>query len=466
MVKNRLPQRVPVGKGRRSRVVLGGLLGCILVAGTGFVLSPGAGAHHIHVVAYFANSNGIFVGDQVRILGVPVGKIDAIEPQPHRAKITFWYDGKYRVPATADAAILAPSLVTARAIQLTPAYKSGPAMRDGAIIPQERTAVPVEWDDLRDQLAKLVATLQPAQPGGVSTLGEYIDTAADNLRGQGSNLRDTVIKLSQTFSALGDHSGDIFATIRNLATLVSALQDSTDGMRMLNNNLAAVTQLLADDPNEVANAVSDLNGAVQDVQGFLTENNASISATSEKLASVTSAVKDSLDDIKQTLHVTPTAFANFLNIYQPAQGSLSGAIAINNFANPISFLCGAIEAASRLGAEQSAKLCVQYLAPIIKNRQYNFLPVGLNPFVGASARPNELTYSEDWMRPDHIPAPAAPAPDEHMAPGEASGVPGAIATSSVPQQDQPAAPPPADQPTPTDAAAGLRGMMMPPGAGG
>ena len=53
--------------------------------------------------------------------------------------------------------------------------------------------------------------------------------------------------------------------------------------------------------------------------------------------------------------------------------SLTGALALNNFANPISFLCRAIEAASRLGAEQSAKLCVQYLAPIIKNRQYNFL---------------------------------------------------------------------------------------------
>ncbi len=76
---------------------------------------------------------------------------------------------------------------------------------------------------------------------------------------------------------------------------------------------------------------------------------------------------------------------------------------INNFANPISFLCGAIQAASRLGAEQSAKLCVQYLAPIIKNRQYNFLPLGENLFVGATTRPNELTYSEDWMRPDYIP---------------------------------------------------------------
>ena len=59
-----------------------------------------------------------------------------------------------------------------------------------------------------------------------------------------------------------------------------------------------------------------------------------------------------------------------------------------------------------MGAEQSAKLCVQYLAPIIKNRQFNFPPLGQNLFVGAQARPNEITYSEDWLRPDYIPPPA------------------------------------------------------------
>ncbi len=55
------------------------------------------------IVAYFDNSNGIFVGDEVRILGVPVGKIDTIEPQPARVKITFWFDSKYKVPADAKA---------------------------------------------------------------------------------------------------------------------------------------------------------------------------------------------------------------------------------------------------------------------------------------------------------------------------------------------------------------------------
>ena len=46
----------------------------------------------------------------------------------------------------------------------------------------------------------------------MSTLGALINTAADNLRGQGSSIRDTIIKLSQAVSALGDHSKDIFAT--------------------------------------------------------------------------------------------------------------------------------------------------------------------------------------------------------------------------------------------------------------
>ena len=40
-------------------------------------------------------------------------------------KITFWFDDTYKVPADAKAVILSPTLVTARAIQLTPPYGAG-----------------------------------------------------------------------------------------------------------------------------------------------------------------------------------------------------------------------------------------------------------------------------------------------------------------------------------------------------
>ena len=429
---------------RNARIGLAVVLVLALVGGIVVAARSLSKMDRTHITAYFDNSNGLFRGDEVRILGVPVGAIDAIEPESNRVKISFWVDDTVKVPAEARAAILSPQLVTARAIQLTPAYTGGPVMRSGAVIPQTRTAVPLEWDDLRAQLDKLTAALQPTQPGGVSTLGAFINTAADNLRGQGANIRDTIIKMSQAFSILGDHSNDIFSTIKNLSVVVSALHDSSALLRQLNGNLASVTALLANDPDEVGHAISDLNAVVGDTMSFISDNREALGTTTDKLSSISKAVVDSLDDIKQTLHVAPTAFHNFINIYQPAQSALSGALAINNFANPISFICGAIQAASRLGNEQSSKLCVQYLAPIIKNRQYNFPPLGENFLVGASARPNEVTYSEDWMRPDYVPpqtnAPAPPAPPD-------------------------AAPLAAESATATDPAKGLPGMMVAPGGG-
>jgi phospholipid/cholesterol/gamma-HCH transport system substrate-binding protein len=430
---------------RTARTGLASLLVVMLVAGI-------AALHWVpkiartHAVAYFDNSNGIFVGDDVVILGVKVGQIEAIEPQPTRVEISFWFASKYKVPATADAVILSPKLITSRAIQLTPAYTGGPALADGAVINQDRTAVPVEFDDLRRQLEKLAESLQPTEPGGVSPFGQLLDTSADNLRGQGSRIRDTIIKLSQAVSAFGDHSNDIFGTVKNLSILVSALHGSVELMGQLNTNLAAVTELLSDDPDEVSRAVTALDVAVRDVSDFISENREALGTTSDKLASVSKALVDSLDDVKQTLHVLPNVIQNFNNIYDPALGAITGALSVNNFANPISFLCGAIQAASRLNNAQSAKLCVQYLAPIIKNRQYNFLPLGLNPIVKAKARPNEVTYSEDWMRPDYRPQPQPPAnlgnPPTPEATPRGSG--------------------PASTAVTTNPAAGLPGLMVPP----
>jgi phospholipid/cholesterol/gamma-HCH transport system substrate-binding protein len=447
---------------RQARVVLATTLILVLVAGVVVVMRAAGEAARTVVVAYFDNSNGVFAGDDVRIRGVPVGKVLKIEPQPLRSKISFWFDRKYKVPASAKAAILSPQLVTGRAIQLTPPYTGGPTMADGAVIPQDRTAVPVEWDDLRAQLQRLTDLLKPTQPGGVSTLGALINTAADNLRGQGATIRDTIIKLSQTVSALGDHSKDIFATFKNLSTLVSALHDSADLLEQLNGNLAAVSSLLADDPKKIGQAAEDLNAVVADVQNFAADNREALGTASDKLASITNALVDSLGDIKQALHVGPTVLENFNNIYEPANGALTGALAGNNMANPIAFLCGAVQAASRLGGEQAAKLCVQYLAPIVKNRQYNFPPLGEDFFVGAQARPNEVTYSEDWMRPDYVP-PAANTPPPAQPP--ATGPPPAAPPGAPPPAEAPAPAPPATATVATDPAAGLPGMMMPPGGG-
>jgi phospholipid/cholesterol/gamma-HCH transport system substrate-binding protein len=406
--------------------------------------------------AYFAEANGLFTGDEIRILGVAVGVVDKIEPQPAGSKVTFSVDKQYSIPADARAAILSPSLVTSRAIQLVPVYSGGPKLSAGASIPITRTAVPVEWDDFRKQLEKLTDALQPTSPGGVNSVGELIDSAADNVRGQGDTARDTVLKLSEAISALGDHADDIFSTIRNLQLLVSALYSSSDLLASFNQNLAGVTTLLTNTPNEVANALKSVDGALTDLRDFLAENREAIGVTFDRFASITTALNDSRADIKQILHIAPTVFQNFLNIYQPAQSAMTGIIALNNFADIPQWICSAIESASRARLSRVSKLCLQYLNPIIKNRIYNYIPAGLNPFVGTQARPNEITYSEDRLRPGYAPPQAAQPPD---APPPADGSPPVAAEPPGPAETP--GPPPAGL---TDATQVLQNLMLPVGA--
>ena len=84
-----------------------------------------------------------------------------------------------------------------------------------------------------------------------------------------------------------------------------------------------------------------------------------------------------------------------------------------------------------------------------------YAPRSLNPVVGATARPNEITFSEDWMRPDYIPPQPPPA---------AAAPPQSPTDTSSPLAAE--TPLPAEQAAPTNPNDGLAGLMVPPGGEG
>ena len=72
---------------------------------------------------------------------------------------------------------------------------------------------------------------------------------------------------------------------------------------------------------------------------------------------------------------------------------------INNFANPIQFICSSIQAGSRLGYQESAEMCAQYLAPILDAIKFNFPPFGMNQSTTAMTLPKHIAYSEPRLQP-------------------------------------------------------------------
>lgn len=94
----------------------------VLVGGV-YVLT--AQANNRTIVGYFTSAVGLYPGDQVRILGVPVGTIDSIEPRPSDVKITMTVPKDVKIPNDARAVVMSPNLVAARFIQIAPAYTGG-----------------------------------------------------------------------------------------------------------------------------------------------------------------------------------------------------------------------------------------------------------------------------------------------------------------------------------------------------
>ena len=353
------------------------------------------------VVAYFEQANALYPGDDVAIMGVQVGSVDKIEPDGDKMKVTFHYQSKYKVPANASAFILNPTLVASRNIQLEPPYNGGPVLTNNAVLPLERTQVPVEWDELRNSISKTVSALGPTPENPKGPLGDAIESLADGLAGKGDAINKSLNSLSTALTALNDSRGETFAVLRGLATFLTALKINEQQLVSLNSNLAQITSSLTPNDHEVADAVEQLNSLLPVLHKFLDHNGQLATHDINNLSEATTPLvqPDTANALETFLHVFPTFAANANNAYHPSHGALAIIPAVVNFANPLNFICSTIQAGSRLGYEDSAELCAQYLTPVLDAIKFNYLPFGLMPFSTAETLPKELAYSEPRLQP-------------------------------------------------------------------
>ena len=357
------------------------------------------------ITAYFPTATAIYPGDEVRVSGVEVGTIESIEPEGTQTKLVLKVDRDVPVPAGAKAVIVAQNLIAARYVQLTPAYRQGdgPQMGDGAVIPSDRTAVPVEWDEVKTQLTRLATELgpKPGSQGAVTdtSIGRFIDSAANAMDGNGEKLRSTLSELSGVARIFAEGSGNIVDIIKNLQTFVSALRDSKQQIVMFQNRLASLTSVVNNSRSDLDAALSNLSVAIGEVQRFVAGSREQTSEQIRSLAAVTQNLVDSRLPLENVLHVAPNAIANYQNIYYPPTGGVSGAFSFVNFSNPVYFVCGMIGAVANTTAPETAKLCEQYLGPALRLLDFNNLPLPINPYLRPSPKPSSLIYTDPKLAP-------------------------------------------------------------------
>jgi virulence factor Mce-like protein len=311
----------------------------LLVALGATVLRP---AGQYRVTAYFTQTVGLYPGSGVSILGIDVGDITEITALGDRVRVEMLIDDDYDIPADAQAVVLAPSLVSDRYVQFSPTYDGGPTMEDGDEVPLDRTATPVELDQVYGALDELSTALGPSGANQNGALSDLVDVGAANLDGNGEALNRTLTGFSQAVETLATNRDDLFSSLDNLQTFTTALATIDAQVGQFNDNMAAVSDLLAGEREDLAAAVQLLSQALADVAGFIEDNTTLLSTNVNRLADVTLALVQQRSALAEVMDVAPAALGNLAHAYNPDYGTLDTRDNGLGAANAEVVICGAL----------------------------------------------------------------------------------------------------------------------------
>jgi phospholipid/cholesterol/gamma-HCH transport system substrate-binding protein len=341
------------GTPRAARLLLG-VLALALVGGVAGCGTFGGGGKTL--TAYFDRTVGLYESSDVRVLGVRIGQVSEIEPEGDRVRVDMTYDDKYDLPADAKAVVVAPSIVSDRYVQITPVYLGGEELESGAVLEEDRTAVPVELDEIYASLDQLNVALGPEGANKDGALSDLLSVGARNLEGNGELLNTTLEDFATFVTTVSEQRDDLFGTVANLADFTSTIASSDQTVRAFNRDLAEVAAQLEGERENLALAVRELSVALGEVAGFVQENREDLRANVSSLAAVTGVLVKQRGALEEFLDVSPTALSNLQLAYNPSTGTLD--TRDNGIAqaegNPIGAICDVLR-----NAGQPQELCEQ-----------------------------------------------------------------------------------------------------------
>lgn len=276
------------------------------------------------ITAYFTKSIGLYPGNDVQVLGVPVGHITDVEPQGGQVKVTMEIDPEYDIAASTAAVLVAPTVVSDRYVQLTEPWTDGDRLKSGAVIEIERTAVPVEIDDLYRSLNDVSDRLGPDGANKNGALSKFLTVAAENLEGQGSDLNKMFTEFGQAAATLDGIDEEFFATLSNLEKFNSMLKENDSDVASMNKRFAAVTRYLAEDKDDLTDAAANLADAFVVLDDFIRENRDNLNTSVRNLEGPTQVLVDQRKSLEETVRTVPLLLQNFIKSYDPETNTLHG----------------------------------------------------------------------------------------------------------------------------------------------
>jgi phospholipid/cholesterol/gamma-HCH transport system substrate-binding protein len=247
--------------------------------------------------AAFDDVAGLRSGDDVRLAGIPIGRVRSIEVVDGQAQLELAIDPAVRVAEDAEVAIRWRNLIGQRYVGIRPGSPTAAALTDGDAI--DRTQDVVDLGQLVNQLAPLARAVGPEQ------INRILEALVAGFDGNDAAFDTLVASTSSLTAALGERESIIQQLLTDSATVSSALASRDEQIAAMVSNLAAISstidatdQLLGRTVDEVAR----FSTATADV---LNRASGDLGAVLELVATLTGTAVNSLDTIEEAIQTLP-----------------------------------------------------------------------------------------------------------------------------------------------------------------
>ncbi|MFD0003306.1 MCE family protein [Streptomyces sp. NPDC127178] len=229
--------------------------------------------------AAFAEAGGLKPGDEVRVAGVKVGKVEEVDLDGDHVKVTFKIKGEPGFGTETGASIRVKTILGAKYLALHP--KGGGRLAPGSEIPLKRTIpaydVVQAFSDLTttsekvdtDRVAKALDTISTTfedSPSEVRASLKGLSQISRTVASRDKALRELLDRANGVTGVLADRSDDFTALVKDGDKLFKEISKRREAIHRLLKNSAALgiqlSGLVQDNDKEIGPALKGLNRVV------------------------------------------------------------------------------------------------------------------------------------------------------------------------------------------------------------
>jgi len=291
----------------------GALLLTMLVAGT---LVGGSGPTRDYR-AMFRDASGLIPGDDVRIAGVRVGKVKAVDLVGSNARVTFSVARDQNVYSDTMATIEFLNLLGTRYVDLQTRTRDQ-ALPPGSTLDLSHTREGLDLTAIFNAFRPLFDAIRPAD------VNELAANIVQVLQGQGPSLQHLSEQTALLTQNLVDRDQIIGSVMTNLTAVLETLDGHRQEFRSTVHELNDLTEVIADNRDEIGDTIDGLQDVVTSFSSLLDDGADSVNRDvkalavwADSFASVTPLIASGLLDTQELLtgYVTTLGLGSYLNTY-------------------------------------------------------------------------------------------------------------------------------------------------------